>query len=156
MYPLPPKLSISSNRQINGNARFRFLHKALFSCVVPTCTLTWREQRCVFTHVHRQMPLNPAFEREGWGSDWCAVLTLIWRPLLLQPGVGLVSCVPPAYCSSAMWLQLEKAWKVEAPSAGSRRGSAVCLPRHRPANTATQTCDCGLILSILLMHLQQC
>lgn len=87
--PTGTQLSISANRWVTGNTWLRFLNKASFSCVVQTCTLTWKKGTHVFTRVHRprywQLSLNapptppptPILGTEEWeGPDWCADLNL--------------------------------------------------------------------------------
>lgn len=55
-------------------------------------------------------PPPPQYLAERSERDLTDVLTLIWRFVPLQAGVGLVSRALPAYCPSVTWHQLEKTW----------------------------------------------
>lgn len=112
----PPLGPSSPYQQIDGSLEIHDW-EASFSCVVQTCTLTWRKGTHVFTRVHRprywQLSLNvppPQYLAERSERDLTDVLTLIWRFVPLQAGVSLVSRALPAYCPSVTWHQLEKTW----------------------------------------------
>lgn len=93
-------------------------------------------------------PPPPQYLAERSERDLTDVLTLIWRFVLLQAGVGLVSHALLAYCPSVMWHRVEKTWK--SRPAGSGGDSGLCaLLMTIPEKTAFLNCESGLKRLIL-------